>query len=181
MGILTRLFTPDKSRSVAESVCPPFDEPITEFSIDNRLQPIYLLVEEARQIDDSIPMPNAALVNAQRGYRSNLINYKECPKTKSGKKPRYGHEIIFSLYGSQRKNKWGTWYGGDDGAHGEIWYLDSGVPGKARIDIWLKHNHWHVDGRFIDGALHLGFLERSRSDCEEKRIYDYRETTHKSS
>lgn len=156
---------------------PRFDEPLTNYVIDPRLFPVYELVQEAFEIDPAIPMPNAALLKATRRPEiPNVIKTFVCKPTKSGKEPKYVAELVFGLYGTMRKNQLGMWYGGENGSHGEIWYLKNLIPGKVRVDIWEDKTHWSIRGKIIDGSLHLAYVERCYPNELSKRIYDYRKS-----
>lgn len=161
-----------------EYVCqPPEDmtEPLTQFREDVRLDGAYRLVDEARLFDPKVPMPNAALLAAERGnLPPNFIRVTGNPPTKTGRPPKYPETVAFSLYGTcfEYPNKPGTWTGGTDGAHGEIRLLSDGTPGRADINVWLGHMRWGLSGRVIGGVLRLWRLERGIAGDEPELVYE---------
>lgn len=87
----------------------------------------------------------------------NHICLFETPLTPSGKVSKYPINILFNSYGKPKSinNKYGR-STVTNGSHGMIYYLADGSIGKADVDYWNNHVHYHIDYKTVKGALVVG-------------------------
>lgn len=121
---------------------------------DVRLATAHQLLAEAREHVREIPYLDESLIASE----GNFIKERDAEPYEPKKYPRY---VNFSLYRSE-----------GEGMHGEIALLPNGDPGKATIDTWHKHAHYHIKAKLYDGVLRVSTIDYSLlPDLTKKRLY----------
>lgn len=130
---------------------------------DDRLQPVHKIMDEAHEIRKFIP----AIDESLRGRKGNYIKVRNATEKERGKTGKYPKVLEFSLYDRTLD--------GENGAHGELFYLSDGRPGKLVVNTWKDHSHYKIQAKDIKGELVLTYIDHNlMPETKKTRVYDYR-------